>query len=96
MKLAGFKPVDRSRELRAGAHFVEKGAAVVTENDLGWMSSVAYSPVLEQHIGLGFIRHGLDRAGDRVVAADPLRNDSVEVEIVSPHFVDPEGERMRA
>jgi sarcosine oxidase subunit alpha len=30
------------------------------------------------------------------VAASPLTGGDVEVEIVSPHFVDPEGERLRA
>ena len=96
VKLAGFRPIDRARELRAGAHFIERGASATTENDLGWMSSVAYSPTLGHHIGLGFIRRGSERYGDIVVATDPLRDSSVEVEVVSPHFFDPDGERLRA
>lgn len=28
------------------------------------------------------------------MASDPLRGQDVEVEIVSPHMVDPKGERM--
>ena len=94
--LVGFMPVDRSQELRAGAHFIAKGAEANTGNDQGWMSSVAHSPTLGHHIGLGFIRSGADRIGERVVAADPLRGESVEVEITSPHFHDPEGGRQRA
>ena len=96
VRLVGFKPVDRSKELRAGAHFITKGAEPTTGNDQGWMSSVAHSPMLGHHIGLGFIRSGADRMGERVIAADPLRGGSVEVEIVSPHFYDPEEERLRA
>ena len=96
VKLVGFRPVDRNRELRAGAHFTELGARAITENDLGWMTSVAYSPMLGHHIGLGFIRRGSERVGERVMAVDPLRGNDVEVEIVSPHFFDPEGERLRA
>ena len=29
-----------------------------------------------------------------MISADPVRDGNVEVEIVSPHMVDPEGERM--
>ena len=60
------------------------------------MSSVAYSPNLGHSIGLGFIKNGLSRKGEIVVAVDPLRNNNIDVEIVSPHFIDPEGKRLRA
>jgi heterotetrameric sarcosine oxidase alpha subunit len=95
LNFVGFRPVDRSVELKAGAHFVSKGKEAVTANDEGWMSSVAFSPELGHSIGLGFIRNGADRKGETVVAADPLRGRNVEVEIVSAHFVDPDGERLR-
>ncbi len=95
VELVGFKPVDHGRELRAGAHFLAPGAAETLDNDQGWMSSVAWSPMLEHHIGLGFIRRGSERLGEVVVVADPLRGSSTDVEIVSPHFFDPEGSRLR-
>ncbi len=95
LKLVGFKPVDTAQELKSGAHFIAKGKEMTTENDEGWMTSVAWSPNLQTSIGLGFIERGDSRIGETVVAADPLRDRSIEVEIVSPHFVDPEGERLR-
>ncbi|MCB1384577.1 MAG: sarcosine oxidase subunit alpha, partial [Nitratireductor sp.] len=95
IRLVGFKPVDRSQKLGAGAHFIARDAAAVTENDQGWMTSVCYSPHLETDIGLGFITRGHERIGERVIAADPLRGRACEVEIVSAHFVDPQGERLR-
>ena len=99
LRLMGFRPVDRSRELRAGAHFIENGAEACLENDKGWMSSVAFSPELGHSIGLGFIERGSERVGETVRAVDPIRDGEVEVEveveIVSPHFIDPEGERLR-
>ncbi len=95
VELVGFRPVDRGRELRAGAHFLAPGAAETMDNDQGWMSSVAWSPMLEHHIGLGFIRRGSERLGEVVVAADPLRGSRNDVEIVSPHFFDPQGDRLR-
>ncbi|WP_417513453.1 sarcosine oxidase subunit alpha family protein [Minwuia sp.] len=95
LRMMGFRPVDRARELKAGAHFVGKGIEPVMANDEGWMSSVAFSPELGHSIGLGFIRNGAAREGEIVMAIDPLRKADMEVEIVSPHFIDPEGERMR-
>ena len=94
-KLVGFRPVDRDEMLHAGAHFIATGAKANTENDEGWMSSVAYSPSLQHSIGLGFIHRGMERYGETVRAVDPVRGNDVEVEIVSPHFVDPDGERLR-
>jgi len=94
-RLVGFKPVDRDHRLRAGAHFVSAAKAVTTANDEGWMSSVAWSPTLGHSIGLGFLIDGAERIGETVRACDPLRAEEIEVEICSPHFVDPEGERLR-
>jgi sarcosine oxidase subunit alpha len=96
VKLVGFKPVDPTKTLVSGAHFLAMGAEANTENDQGWMTSVAYSPSLKTSIGLGFIQRGDERIGEKVIAADPLRGNTMEVEICSPHFIDPEGERLRA
>jgi sarcosine oxidase subunit alpha len=95
LRLMGFRPVTRSESLGAGAHFVARGSAATTENDEGWMTSVAYSPSLGHSIGLGFIRRGSERVGEIVRAVDPVRDKDIEVEIVAPHFIDPEGERLR-
>jgi methylglutamate dehydrogenase subunit C len=95
IRLMGFMPVDRSRQLVSGAHFIARGNAATTANDEGWMTSVAYSPALGHSIGLGFILRGHERVGEIVTAADPLRGNTLDVEIVLPHFVDPEGARLR-
>ncbi|MEM8836966.1 MAG: sarcosine oxidase subunit alpha family protein [Pseudomonadota bacterium] len=95
LRLAGFRPLDRNRILTAGAHFISNGQTASLENDEGWMTSVAYSPGLGYSIGLGFIKNGDKRIGEIVTAFDAVRDNSMDVEIVSPHFVDPEGERLR-
>ena len=95
LELTGFRPVDRSEELPSGAHFLATGAEAATENDEGWMTSVAWSPELGHSIGLGFIRNGHTRIGETVRAWDGLRGRDVAVEIVSAHFLDPDGERLR-
>ncbi|MFL5115438.1 MAG: sarcosine oxidase subunit alpha family protein [Microvirga sp.] len=94
-KLAGFRPVDRTERLRAGAHFIPLGAPATAEHDEGHMTSVAFSPTLGHWIGLGLLRRGPERIGERVRAFDPVRGGDVAVEICSPVFVDPAGERFR-
>jgi sarcosine oxidase subunit alpha len=59
------------------------------------MSSAAFSPTLGHWIGLGFLAGGLARAGEHVRAADPLRGETIEVEVVAPCQFDPEGARLR-
>jgi sarcosine oxidase subunit alpha len=95
LALVGFRPVDLSQPLAAGAHFVADGAEATTQNDQGWMTSVAYSPSLGHSIGLGFVKRGADRMGETLRVVDMIRGTDVAVEIVSPHFIDPEGERLR-
>lgn len=95
LRLVGFKPVDKNQTLRAGAHFIAAEKAATAEHDEGYMTSVAYSPSLGVSIGLGFLRSGDHRIGERVRAVDLLRGEDIEVEICSPHFVDPDGERLR-
>ena len=95
LEMMGFRPVDRSQELSSGAHFLAPGAEATVANDEGWMTSVAYSPMLETSIGLGFIRRGHARIGETVRAWDAMRGTDIRVEIVSPHFYDPDGERLR-
>jgi len=95
MRLVGFKPVDQSNELNAGAHFITKGDTPTMQSDQGWMTSVAYSPTLGHSIGLGFIKCGSDRMGEVVRAYDPTRGKDTDVEICSPHFYDPDGGRQR-
>ncbi|MGA0533799.1 sarcosine oxidase subunit alpha family protein [Hansschlegelia sp. KR7-227] len=94
--LVGFRPVDRSARLRSGAHFVAKDAEDMAANDQGYMTSSAYSPSNGHWVGLGFLARGAERMGEIVRAVDPVRNEAIDVEIVSPVFVDPEGARLRA
>jgi glycine cleavage system aminomethyltransferase T len=58
------------------------------------MTSVAFSPMLNRWIGLGVLKRGPERIGQRVRAYDPVRNGDVEVEICNPVFFDPEGARL--
>lgn len=94
-RLIGCVPVDRAQRLGAGAHFVAAGAAAKAANDQGYMTSAAFSPTLGHWIGLGLLVRGPERIGERLLAVDPLRGRSTEVEVRDPVFVDPAGERLR-
>ena len=95
MRLVGFRPVDRTQLLTAGAHFLEAGAPADMAHDQGWMTSVAYSPELGHSIGIGYLKRGGERFGETVRAYSPVRNQDIMVEICSQHHIDPEVERQR-
>lgn len=92
-KLVGLFPKDKSETFKAGSILCAEG--VIEGHGEGWITAVTHSPVLGHWIGLGYISGGLQEwEGKTVVAADPVRTGNTDVEIVSPHMVDPTGERM--
>jgi methylglutamate dehydrogenase subunit C len=93
-RFIGVKPVDPRHRLHTGAHLVARGVGVTAENDEGVITSTAFSPSCGHWIGLGLLSRGPERVGERVIAADPVRNNCIEVEVCAPCFVDPAGERM--
>lgn len=96
VRMVGLKPVDRVLELKSGAHLIETGTDAVTDNDLGWISSTAWSPTLSHSIAIAFLKDGHKRIGDTLTAWNGLNDSEIEVEVVSPHFYDPEGGLQRA
>jgi len=76
-------------------HFISKGNEAKTETDEGWMTSVAYSPSLGHSIGIGYLKQGHERMGEVVTGYNDLQNNTIDVEVVSAHFIDPKGERLR-
>ena len=87
--------IDTTQRLHAGAQFVPIGVTADAAHNEGYMTSVTCSPTLGCWVGLGLLTHGPERIGERIRACDPLRNREVIVEVCSPHFVDPEGGRLR-
>ncbi len=65
--LVGVKPVDRRQRLRSGAHFVANGAEARLETDQGYVTSVAFSPMLDHW--LGFLANGAARIGGEAAGA---------------------------
>jgi sarcosine oxidase subunit alpha len=95
-RLVGVKPVDPNASISAGSHFLEIGAPVSAASDGGWLTSKVYSPHLGCDIALGYLKAGDQKIGQRMRAVNFLTKTDTEVDIISPHFFDPEGERLRA
>ncbi|TVP69210.1 MAG: sarcosine oxidase subunit alpha family protein [Rhodobacteraceae bacterium] len=96
LRLVGFRPKNPKARIPAGAHLLAKGAQMLAANDQGYVTSACYSPCLQTHIAIGFLKDGAARMGESLRAVSPLTGEDIEVEIVSAHFIDPEGERLRA
>ena len=91
--LVGFFPVNKKDTFDAGTLICEKNN--VKGFGIGRVTSVTHSPELGHWIGIGFIRGGKERwLNTTVVGSDPVRNKQMEIKVVSPHMIDPEGERM--
>ncbi|SLN69213.1 sarcosine oxidase subunit alpha family protein [Ruegeria meonggei] len=96
LRMVGIKPVDADHKITAGGHLMNTEGPVDAAHDQGYVTSAAYSPSLNSSIGLGFLKNGGNRLGEQMRLVSPVTDLTVEVEIVSAHFVDPEGERVRA
>ena len=93
--LVGLQPVNSSDPLVAGAHLVDLGKPTDAAHDLGYVTSVAYSPHCQSMIGLAYLKAAANYHGETIRAVSLLDHQDVEVQVVSPHFVDPDGERLR-
>jgi len=92
-QLVGIFPKDRTGRFSAGAILCHPDD--VSGFGEGWVTAVTHSPALGHWIGLGFISGGAEAWQNKtVMVADPVRDNFVEAEIVSPHMFDPQGGRQ--
>jgi heterotetrameric sarcosine oxidase alpha subunit len=85
-----------SAPITAGAHLFVPGTEVHRETDQGYVTSVCWSPTVGAWLGLGFLKDGRARVGEKVRLVDHLRGLDVICEVSPPVFHDPEGEKLRA
>ncbi|MDW3221567.1 MAG: sarcosine oxidase subunit alpha family protein [Paracoccaceae bacterium] len=96
LRQVGIKPVDITATVPAGAHLMGADGPVDAAHAQGYVTSACHSPNLGHAIALAFLKDGDQRFGERMRLVSPLTDVETEVEIVSAHFIDPEGERLRA
>jgi heterotetrameric sarcosine oxidase alpha subunit len=92
--VVGIRPVDRADRIRAGAHILKRDDKPSMANDQGYVTSVAWSPVLGHWIGLALVANGRARHGEIVQVWDGLRGANVEGEICEPVHFDRENKRL--
>jgi sarcosine oxidase subunit alpha len=92
--VAGIRPVDKSDRLRAGSHLLKKDDPPSMANDQGYITSVAWSPMLNLWVGLALVERGRERHGEIVKVFDGLRNIHIYAEICDPVHFDRENKRL--
>jgi sarcosine oxidase subunit alpha len=96
LNAVGVRPINPEEMVPAGAHLMNADGPVDAAHDQGYVTSACYSPSLGHHIALAFLKNGSERMGEHMRLVSPLTKVETVVEIVSAHFIDPEGERLRA
>jgi sarcosine oxidase subunit alpha len=93
-QLVGVAPTDQKTSLPPGAKIVSDPDRRTPNPCIGELTSATFSPVLGIPIGLALVSAGRARHRERLFAVSPLMGRQVEIEIRSPVFFDPDGERL--
>ncbi len=94
--VVGIRPVDVSDRLRSGSHLLKKGDPPSMANDQGYVTSVAWSPMLNMWLGMALLANGRERHGEIVKVFDGLRDIHMYAEICDPMHFDRENKRLHA
>ena len=95
-KIVGVIPLDRKTMIPEGSHLVKDNKASLPNPKLGHISASCWSVEYNNPFSLAILQQGKKRIGEKLYALSPLKNKSIPVEIVSSHYVDPKGERVRS
>jgi sarcosine oxidase subunit alpha len=93
LQLVGVRPADPARRLRNGAHLLLREADATS---LGYITSSTPSVERDGWVGLGLLAGGRARIGQQLIARSLIHGETLPVDIVSPHMLDPENLRVRA
>ena len=94
--VVGIKPCDVSDKIRAGSHLLKKGDVPSMAADQGYISSVAWSPMLNMWLGLALLANGRERHGEVVKIFDGVRNIHMYGVICDPMHYDRENKKLHA
>ena len=93
-QFVGLEPMDPNQVIRPGGHLLlGENRQPPAETD-GWVTSACFSPNLGRHIALGVLSAGRSRNGEILTVCDEALR--YPVRVVSPVFLDPDGEKLNA
>ncbi len=95
-KIVGLIPIDRKTSIPEGSHLVIDKDAKLPNPKLGHVSSSCWSVENNNPFSLAILKDGKNMIGKKLYAVSPLKNKSIEVEVISSHYVDHEGKRVRS
>ena len=95
-KIVGLVPIDRKTSIPEGSHLVVDKNAKLPNPKLGHVSSSCWSVENNNPFSLAIVKDGKNMIGKKLFAVSPLKNKSIEVEVISSHYVDHEGKRVRS
>ena len=95
-KIVGVVPIDKKTSIPEGSYLVENAKASFPNPKLGHVSASCWSVEYDNPFSLAIIKDGKNKKGEKLFAVSPLKNKIIPVEIVSQHYVDPEGKRVRS
>ncbi len=95
-KIVGVVPLDKKTSIPEGSYIVKDPNAELPNPKLGHVSASCWSVEYDNPFSLAIIKDGKNMIGKKLFALSPLKNKTIPVEIVSSHYVDPKGERVRS
>tara|TARA_B100000767_G_scaffold147760_1_gene139196 strand:- start:2373 stop:3197 length:825 start_codon:yes stop_codon:yes gene_type:complete len=95
-KVVGVVPLDKKTSIPEGSHLVKDKNAQLPNPKLGYISASCWSVEFDNPFSLAILKDGKNMIGQKLFAMSPLKNKTIAVEIVSSHYVDPKGERVRS
>ena len=95
-KIVGVVPLDKKTSIPEGSYLVKNAKAQLPNPKLGYVSASCWSVEYDNPFSLAIIKDGKKRMGEKLYAVSPLKKISIPVEIVSQHYVDPDGKRVRS
>ena len=90
-----FYQISTKNQIHSGSHLFNLKDNLIAINDLGYVNSSCFPPILQSYIALGFVKDGVNRYGDLIKAYNPLLKKEALVEVCNPVFVDPNEEKLR-
>ncbi|MER9585896.1 sarcosine oxidase subunit alpha family protein [Mesorhizobium sp. M0276] len=92
-RLVSLECIEDGKRLRGGAILFLPGEKA-HGHGRGRITSVTFSPERGHYVGLALLAGDVATEGSEVVAVYPMKAETVRARIVSPVFLDPQGERL--